>query len=887
VTVVGEPGVGKTRLVREFRATLDDERGPIVWREGRCLPYGDGITFWALGEIVKAHAAILESDTAEQAVGKLEAAVAELVDESPEREWLTSLLAPLVGVRVGGESGIEESTEMAFTGWRRFLESIAAPGSLMLVFEDLHWADPALLQFIEHLVDWSTGVPLFVVCTARPELYERAPGWGGGKRNSTTISLSPLSSDETSRLIGALLSDAVLPREVEAQLLERSGGNPLYAEEFVRMLTDRGILRRRDGAATIAADAEIQVPETVQALIAARLDTLAPERKALVHDAAVVGKVFWSGALSSMSGVDERAVREGLHELARKELVRPSRTSSVREQAEYSFWHILIRDVAYGQIPREARARKHLAAAAWSERISEGRVSDHAELLAYHYGHALDLTRAAGASDDAKQLEEPTRRFLVMAGDRALRLDVRVAAAYYQQALDLLPVGQERASVLAKAAEAAWLSGRFEEAEPRYRDAIAGFRDQKNVVRAGETMVRLSMALRDRGDTRQAQSLLSDAVALLEREPAGPERVLAYTHVARDHMFSGCYRESLEWAEKAIAVAEELGIEGHAMRALQSRGWCRCELGDLDGVDDLREALRIGLEFGLADETAVAYINLGNWLWQEEGPTSALETFREGIDFDSRRGLTFRAMWTRAESTWPLFDLGEWDELLHITDEVAGWERQHGGVQVGLRALPYKAAVLVHRGRLDEASSLQERFLPPARAIGDPDVLTPALAVSALIAHAAERPAAAIEFIEELEMGTRDHLLDRHLHVTDAMRISAAAGRLDLGQRFLEDAAFAARPRCSLLAARAGAVEGHGELELAAELYAEAASRWEEYGHVLERGYALLGAGRCLARLGRWAEASARLGEARAVFAALHAGALAAEAERWLEKAEV
>jgi hypothetical protein len=195
-------------------------------------------------------------------------------------------------------------------------------------------------------------------------------------------------------------------------------------------------------------------------------------------------------------------------------------------------------------------------------------------------------------------------------------------------------------------------------------------------------------------------------------------------------------------------------------------------------------------------------------------------------------------MWTRAESTWPLFDLGEWDELLRITDEVAGWEREHGGVQVGLRALPYKAAVLVHRGRLDEASSLQERFLPPARAIGDPDVLTPALAVSALIAHAAERPAAAIEFIEELEMGTRDHLLDRHLHVTDAMRISAAAGRLDLGQRFLEDAAFAARPRCSLLAARAGAVEGHGELELAAELYAEAASRWEEYGHVLERGYA-------------------------------------------------
>src|SRR6266536_3606711 len=326
VTVTGEPGVGKTRLVAEFQAWVDDLPELVFWRQGRCLPYGDGITFWALGEVVKAHAGILESDGPEQAARKLVEVVDAVADE-PDREWTRTRLAPLVGLEETATQGTDRRE--SFTAWRTFLESIAARSPLVVVLEDLHWADEAMLEFVDDLVEWSTGVPLTVVCTARPELFERHAGWGGGKRNSATLSLAPLSGEDTARLISALLDQAVLPAETQTLLLERAGGNPLYAEEFVRMLVDRGVLKRRGDVWTVDEGAEFPLPETVQALIAARLDTLPPERKGLLHDAAVVGKVFWSGTLAAIGSRDERAVREGLHELVRKELVRPARRPSV------------------------------------------------------------------------------------------------------------------------------------------------------------------------------------------------------------------------------------------------------------------------------------------------------------------------------------------------------------------------------------------------------------------------------------------------------------------------------------------------------------------------------------------------------------------------------
>jgi predicted ATPase len=271
VTVVGEPGVGKSRLCMELFSYIEVRAGLVRWRQGRCLPYGDGIAFWAMREIAKAECGILESDSPDQVGAKLEGSIPESAQDRP---WLLARLAPLVGLPAE-----PASQEESFTAWRRFLEGLAASSPAVVVFEDLHWADPALLAFLEHLADWVEGVPVLVLCTARPELHEQHPTWAAGLRNATTINLGPLNDRETAQLVSGLLERAVLPAETQQALLERAGGNPLYAEEFVRLLADRGDLA-----------GEVEMPDSVQALIAARLDTLSPERKGLLQDASVMAR---------------------------------------------------------------------------------------------------------------------------------------------------------------------------------------------------------------------------------------------------------------------------------------------------------------------------------------------------------------------------------------------------------------------------------------------------------------------------------------------------------------------------------------------------------------------------------------------------------------------
>src|SRR5882672_761501 len=472
VTVTGEPGVGKTRLLAEFRKWVDDRPELVFWRQGRSLSYGAGITYWALGEMVKAQAGILESDTTEDAVAKLAVAVQAAAEDASEREWLNASLAPLVGAGAAAAGERDES----FTAWRRFIEGIASERPLVLVFEDLHWADDALVAFVEHLVDWSTDVPLLVLCSARPELYERHPDWGGGKRNSNTISLSPLGADETARLLAALLQKAVLPAETQRTLLERAGGNPLYAEEFVRMLSDRGVLTEQ-------------------------------------------GELS-DGDIPSMGDRDEGLVRTGLHELARKELVRSARTSSVSEQAEYSFWHLLVRDVAYSQIPRAERARKHVAAAEWVENMAGERVTDHAELLAYHYEQALELAKAAGDATETSRLKNPAFRFLSLAGDRARSLDLQKAAGYYSRAVYFAPDDLQRARALLKRAEVAE-AGDMRVVREARKEAYELFLRHGDELGAGEALVDLSWNAWLAGASAEAERMLEEATDLLERHPPG------------------------------------------------------------------------------------------------------------------------------------------------------------------------------------------------------------------------------------------------------------------------------------------------------------------------------------------------------------------------------
>jgi len=313
---------GKNALVR-------DDPELIAWRQGRSLPYGEGLSYWALGEIVKAQAGILESDATETAEAKLAAMVGAVIGGADDPDWIAEHLRPLVGLSVTTGSGDRRSE--AFAAWRNFLEALAEQRPLVIVFEDLHWADDGLLDFVDHLAGWAAGVPMLIVGTARPELLDRRPDWGGGKRNAATVSISALSRDETAQLLASLLQQILLPAELQSEVLAHAQGNPLYAEQYARMLTERGELEG--------------LPETVHGIIAARLDLLTDVEKRLLQDAAVVGNVFWLGALEAIGGVSRAEADELLHGLARRQFVQRGRRSSVAGDIEYAFAHELLRDL--------------------------------------------------------------------------------------------------------------------------------------------------------------------------------------------------------------------------------------------------------------------------------------------------------------------------------------------------------------------------------------------------------------------------------------------------------------------------------------------------------------------------------------------------------------
>jgi class 3 adenylate cyclase/tetratricopeptide (TPR) repeat protein len=883
VTLMGEPGVGKTRLIRELFGYTDGLRELQYWRQGRCLPYGEGITFWALGEIVKAQAGILESDPPEEARPKLRAAIRSVIDQEQEADWVEARLAPLIGVGGLEAAGGAERVQ-SFSGWRRFIEALASNRPLVLVFEDIHWADRSMLQFIEYLVEWTTDVPLLVVCSARPELYERYPGWGGGKRNATTISLPPLTDREISQLISALLP-ASIPRDVYDLILERAGGNPLYAEEFARMLSDQESMERDPNKVLSAAD--IRFPDSLQAIIAARLDTLTQERKVLLQDASVIGKVFWSGALAFMSGRAEVDVIEGLHELARKELVRPSRTSSVKDQVEHSFWHFLIRDVAYGQIPRLARASKHRMVAEWTERLAGERVADHAEVLAYHFGEALDLSRAAGDDEGSRALEEPTRRFRVLAGDRAAGLDLARSEEHYRKALELFAPGDVgRTRVLARAAEVAARSGRFAEAERDFDEAIAEFKELGNLVGAGDAMARLGNLLWFRGETARSREVTRAAIQLLEEQAPGPELANAYVQEAGDRLERGILDDAIGWAEKAIALSEEVGANEQMAYALGVRGTARTYAGDLGGADDVRQALELSLGLGLTREAARLHSPLGELLRATEGPASGLETGQRGVELAERAGNVDLAMAVRTEILTCLFDLGRWDELLESGEQIVRWARATGSEWIRVLAVSHQARVLLLRGRLSESLALEEGVLSEAREIGDLQVLVPALAFAAVVEHGNGRDAEALSLIREFDELTRDRpAWYRAEYLPDLVSIAVAGGDVAMGEALMQDIeVHAARHVLCVQMGRASVAEGRDQFEAAAELFRETGEGWAALGFLFDHGRCLLGAGRCLQQVGGQG-AIEELQRARSLFEQVGALPSLAEVDSRLEHA--
>jgi len=871
VTIVGEPGVGKSRLVAELFAYTDAKPGLFRWRQGRCVPYGERITFWALGEIVKAEAGILESDSAQVAASKLEAVVS---PEEPDRQWLLHRLAPLVGAEA---ASLAERQEL-FTAWRRFLESLGASRPSVLVFEDLHWADGALLDFLEHLAEWSHGVPLLVLCTARPEFYERRPGWGAGQRNAHTINLSPLSDQETAELVSHLVATTVLREEVEREILERAGGNALYAEEFVRLLSDRGLEQAGDGLG------EAVLPESVQALIAARLDTLSPERKSLLQDAAVLGKVFWAGALAEIGDRDPGELELALHELARKELVRPARASSMEGESEYSFWHLLVRDVAYSQIPRAERARRHRAAAAWIERKAGARVEDLADVLAHHYMQALELAQASGNTREAEQLAAPARRFLALAGERALGLDTAQAEARLTRALELTPLDDPgRPELLVHWADAAFQAGRPREAAEALEQALASLRaagDTEATARALQLRSRVSLGLAD----GLYVALAAEAVDLLLREMPGAPLVAAYTQLANAQCIAGAYAEAIAAAGQARALAETLGLPEPA-RGLGYHGFARAYLGDAHGIAEMERALVLLVQQGAGRDAAILQNNLAIARYPLHGPADSLVACEEGLTFCRQRGLVQPASHLESNCPFLLVELGRPEEALERASRLTATLAEAGLIHSLCEVRAVELVIRLARGEQEVDDSV-EWLLQTGRATGAVDVIVYALACAAAVL-AAKAPDRARSVLSELVHTAGSHETSYYPRLLPSMvRTALAAGDPALAARL----AHGLEPRYpldehALCAARAQLAEAAGNHADAAILYAEAGMGWQQFGNGPERAYALLGRGRCLSALGK-PEAEEPLREARALFTSMGYKLALAETEVLLEQGE-
>jgi class 3 adenylate cyclase/tetratricopeptide (TPR) repeat protein len=716
VTLVGVPGIGKSRLAHELFVAIDAQPDLIYWRQGRCLPYGEGVAFWALGEILKAHAGILEGEPEERAAAKLHAVVDEAVPDAEDAQWVASQLGPLLGLGDSSELGGDRRTE-SFAAWRRFFEGLAELDPLVLVFEDLHWADEGLLDFIDHLVDWAGAVPILVITTARPELLTRRPGWGGGKPNAATISLSPLTEEETAKLLHGLLDRAVLPAEVQTRLLERAGGNPLYAEEFARIAAEAG-------------DGEMPLPESVQGLIAARLDALEAQEKLLLQDAAVVGKVFWSGAVAAIGGSDRtRVVEELLHRLERREFIRRERRSSIEGDTQYSFLHTLVRDVAYGQIPRADRAEKHRRAAVWIESFE--RTEDYADVRAYHYASALEIAQAGRT--DTEELIRATRLALRDAGDRAASLNAFAGAARdYDRALELWPVDDPDRPRLLLAAAAARVGAEIWDPD-ELAAAVETLLDSGDRSTAAEAEILRADVLWNLGLGEDVVHSLARALELAEELPVSSAKAKVYAGLFRYHWLAGRTELALRFGDEALGMAEGLGLQHVRAQMLSARGGWRAQNGDRGGFDDLEESIRIFDELNSADaqrpynNLADCYYNLGELAKATQAIERAREAWKQFAGSDWLR-------WSDSQEIKLLYMAGRWDEVIGIADRwIADAKARQGHYLEGYWHV-YRGRVVLARG--DRAGAVQEAMaaVERARVVADTQMLVPALAFQCRVA---------------------------------------------------------------------------------------------------------------------------------------------------------
>jgi class 3 adenylate cyclase/tetratricopeptide (TPR) repeat protein len=654
VSVTGQAGVGKSRLAWELRKYTDGVAENNFWHEGRSPAYGQGITFWALGEMVRGRAQLLETDDPETTRAKVAASVARWFPDGEEKDRVERALLALLGA---GEA--PAAAQELFGAWRLYFERMAEQYLVTMVFEDLHWADSGTLDFIDHVLEWSRNVPILIVTLARPELLEVRPGWGAGRRNFLALDLEPLADGPMRELLKGLVPD--LSEPAVRSIVTRAEGIPLYAVETVRMLAADGRLQEREdgGFEPVGELGELAVPDSLHALIAARLDALEPADRTLVQDAAVLGQSFTPAGLAAVSGIGEAVLTGRLRELVRADLLTEERDERSPERGQFAFVQALIREVAYSTLSLRDRKSRHLAAARFFESLGDDEL---AGALAAHY---LAAFKATPDATEAAPLGTQARLALRGAADRAEALgSIRQAIAFLGQALEVAPEDSERADLMERILQHAWTAGEYDSAleiAPELRALRTSMGDRSGAAKAaalhGETLY--SARQRDQA-VRHAQE------ALREYEDLGddPNILRIVGNLAIASVFTREYEVARAMSDRALAAAERLGMPELAARMLQMKGAVAQFQGRMWEAIALTEgARRLAEQHGLtlvANRVSGALANI--LALDDPRATAAVE--REIVEYARRTGAREQETITVGNMAEDVRRTGEWDWIV-------------------------------------------------------------------------------------------------------------------------------------------------------------------------------------------------------------------------------
>jgi class 3 adenylate cyclase/tetratricopeptide (TPR) repeat protein len=647
VSILGEAGAGKSRLLWEFFKYMDGIEEGRYWHQGRCLSYGEGVAYWALAEMVRSRAHIQEEEEPGSARQKLHAAVEEFVPDERERRLVEPRLAHLLRL----EERPDADRADLFSGWRLFFERMATEAPVVLAFEDLQWADSGLLDFIDYLLEWSADYPIYVIALARPELRERRPSW-------EPLILAPLEPQDIARMVEGLAPG--LPEELIAQIGRRSEGIPLYAVETIRMLQDRGLLVQEGSRYVVTGEvSDLEVPETLHALVASRLDGLSSPERSLLQDGSVLGHSFTAAAVAALSGFPETAVTDLMDGLVAKQILARDDDERSPERGQYSFLQGLLRTVAYGMLSRRARKERHVAAARHLEQTWPGELRDIAEVLAAHYQEAI---AAEPDADDVAILRASARERLTAAGQAAASLALGPEAErYFEQAAELAEGDLERADLLERAGRALWLSGHTAAAEPRLRRA-SELRRQAGQASGGAAAVMLGSMLRHTGRVEEARAVL-EPFREADGETDQIARAEALAELAALSLFEGSVAEAGPLLEEALLTLEQQQAWPALANALITRGVYLIFLQRTqEGEGVLRHALALGERYDLSSIVLRARYNLAAISIELDRFPEALEEVERALEVSRERGDRYHERRLLSQSIFPLYVLGRWTE---------------------------------------------------------------------------------------------------------------------------------------------------------------------------------------------------------------------------------